>query len=104
MSVGSIHSIWGHAQRIQVNSCRINNIGTLTVTGGTLGASQVVIKNFDLNRAQIDQNGYLGIKFKEKVAVAAGTNHNSAPFSNGIYSLSDVAAAAKGALQTLRKR
>ncbi|TXD63277.1 hypothetical protein FUT88_03130 [Ralstonia sp. TCR112] len=78
-----------------------SHIGTLTITGGTVGAGPIVINNFDLNRAQTDPSGYLGIKFKEKVAVAAGTNHNSDPFSNGIYSLSDVAAAAEGMLQTL---
>ncbi|AXV90122.1 hypothetical protein CJO79_03515 [Ralstonia solanacearum] len=41
-----------------------------------LGAGQVIINNFDLNRAETDANGYLGIKFKEKIASAAGTNRN----------------------------
>ncbi|WP_157771922.1 calcium-binding protein [Ralstonia solanacearum] len=52
------------------------NVGTLTITGGVLGTGQVIINNFDLNRAETDANGYLGIKFKEKIASAAGTNRN----------------------------
>ncbi len=77
------------------------NIGTLTITGGVLGVGQIVINGFNLNSAQTDPNGYLGIKFKEKIAVTVGANRSNDPFLDGTYSLSDVAAAAKGVLQTL---
>ncbi|WP_269462134.1 putative Ig domain-containing protein [Ralstonia pseudosolanacearum] len=77
------------------------SVGVLTITGGVLGSGQIVIKNFNLSRAQTDANGYLGIKFKGKTALAAGTNRSDDPFLDGTYSLSDISAAAKGALQTL---
>lgn len=77
------------------------NIGTLTITGGVLGVGQIVINGLNLNSAQTDPNGYLGIKFKEKIAVTVGANRSNDPFLDGTYSLSDVAAAAKGVLQTL---
>ncbi len=77
------------------------NVGVLTITGGVLGAGHIVINNFNLSRAQTDANGYLGIKFKGKTALAAGTNRSDDPFLDGTYSLSDISAAAKGALQTL---
>ena len=77
------------------------NVGTLTISGGRLGVGSVVINNFDLNKAETNSAGYLGIRFKEKIALAAGNRQASDPFLGSLDSAPDVATLAKGALQTL---
>ncbi|WP_231408754.1 beta strand repeat-containing protein [Ralstonia solanacearum] len=78
-----------------------NSVGKLTVTGGALGTGKIIINNFDLNHAKTYANGYLGIKFEEKLAVAPSVNRDDDPFIDGTYTLSDAVIAAKGVLQTL---
>ena len=59
--------------------------GTLTITQGLLGTgngNQIIIQNFDLNAAQTSA-GYLGIKFRNQIAAAAGANFADDPFTNG---------------------
>ncbi|ADE12531.1 hemolysin-type calcium-binding region [Sideroxydans lithotrophicus] len=68
-------------------------IGTLTITQGLLGAdgNQIVIQNFDLYKAQTDQNGYLGIKLTEQLAIKADTSTiNPFASSTPINSTADV--------------
>ncbi len=61
-----------------------SNIGALTITKGLLGSggNEIVINNFDLGQAEINANGYLGIKFGEQLAIVAGGSPVS-PFTNG---------------------
>ncbi|MHB1677396.1 MAG: lipase family protein [Sulfuriferula sp.] len=60
--------------------------GALTISQGVLGANsgdQIVIDHFNLNAAQTNANGYLGIKFGEQLAAAASVNTADDPFTNG---------------------
>ncbi|MHB1586281.1 MAG: lipase family protein [Acidiferrobacteraceae bacterium] len=64
------------------------NVGTLTISGGLLGATagnQIVIENFSLNTAETNTNGDLGIKFAAQMAVAADPSLASDPFRSGNY-------------------
>ena len=60
--------------------------GALTISQGLLGANsgdQIVIDNFNLNAAETNPHGYLGIKFGEQLAAAASASTADDPFSNG---------------------
>ncbi|MHB1530044.1 MAG: lipase family protein [Acidiferrobacteraceae bacterium] len=64
------------------------NVGTLTISGGLLGATagnQIVIENFNLNTAETQPKGDLGLQFTEQVAVAADPSLASDPFRSGDY-------------------
>ncbi|MHB8562383.1 MAG: beta strand repeat-containing protein [Acidiferrobacteraceae bacterium] len=64
------------------------SIGTLTISQGVLGTNssdQIVIQNFDLNTAETNVNGELGLKFAEQVALAADPSQASDPFLAGNY-------------------
>ncbi len=75
--------------------------GTLTISQGLLGGAgnQIVIQNFDLNQAQT-QNGYLGIKFAEQLAIEPGTSRASDPYAAGNYAPADQTADVSGNLKT----
>ncbi|MHB1677394.1 MAG: lipase family protein [Sulfuriferula sp.] len=60
--------------------------GALTISQGVLGANsgdRIVIDHFNLNAAQTNANGYLGIKFGEQLAVVASASMADDPFTNG---------------------
>lgn len=60
----------------------LSGTGTLTISEGVLAnaGNQIVIDGFDLDKAETDPNGYLGIKFLEQVALGTGTSAAS-PFA-----------------------
>ncbi|MHB1677392.1 MAG: beta strand repeat-containing protein [Sulfuriferula sp.] len=60
--------------------------GALTISQRVLGTNsgdQIVIDHFNLNAAQTNAHGYLGIKFGEQLAAAASVNTADDPFTNG---------------------
>ncbi|SDY89523.1 Ca2+-binding protein, RTX toxin-related [Collimonas sp. OK242] len=64
----------------------LHGTGTLTASNGALGTSdQIIFKNFDLDAAETESNGYLGIKFSEKIAIQSGSNRTDDPFLTGQY-------------------
>lgn len=69
------------------------NIGNMAISGGLLSAGQIVIKNFDLNQAQKNTDGYLGIHFAEKSQLVSGIGGNT--FDQGKYDPADVASRTK---------
>ncbi|HWW04223.1 calcium-binding protein [Collimonas sp.] len=77
-----------------------SNTGTLTISLGLLGSNggQIVIDDFDLNKAETGTNGYLGIHLREQSAIVAGIGNASAPFN---YNPTDASVTAQGAIQAL---
>ncbi|RZT04186.1 hypothetical protein SAMN05216319_4037 [Duganella sp. CF402] len=45
------------------------SIGTLLVFGGLVGDGRIKIDDFDIDQAQTGENGYLGIKLRERIAL-----------------------------------
>jgi Ca2+-binding RTX toxin-like protein len=68
---------------------------------GSNAGNQIVINSFDLNKAEVDPNGYLGLKFKEKLALEAGTARSDNPFLTGNFNPADISAMQQGLLQVL---
>jgi Ca2+-binding RTX toxin-like protein len=69
--------------------------GKLTISGGgVVGDGQIILDGFDLDQAESNPNGYLGIRFSEKVALAAGPGTD--PFASGNGSVSNIATTIKG--------
>lgn len=56
--------------------------GTLTISGGAIGASgnKITIDNFDLAQARTPA-GYLGIHLKDAISISAGSGLNASAFS-----------------------
>ena len=75
--------------------------GTLTITSGTGG--DIVIQDFNLNTAETNPNGELGIKFAEQTALSVGPSATADSFASGNYAPSSVTATtlAGAASQTL---
>ncbi|WP_230414266.1 beta strand repeat-containing protein [Collimonas silvisoli] len=78
----------------------LQGAGTLTAGSGAIGGTgRVVFEHFDLNKAETDLTGFLGIHFREQSAVVAGTG--SDPFASGNYAPTNAAVAAQGDVQGL---
>lgn len=80
----------------------IKGIGTLSINQGSLGpatGNQIIIKNFDLNKAETSKDGFLGIKLTEGSSVVPNSGNNQ--FALGDYASHDATITAKGAVQSL---
>ncbi|HEX7635487.1 MAG TPA: calcium-binding protein, partial [Noviherbaspirillum sp.] len=111
---GSI--VWTDANQVQYEfSLSINpTIGTMKISGGVLASTggPLVIDNFDLNQAETNSDGYLGIKLQEKSALSAhssggsgtggsGNSGSGDSFRDGNYQPSDITATTQGVVQAL---
>ncbi|MCE1242905.1 calcium-binding protein [Oryzomicrobium sp.] len=77
-----------------------NGVGTLMVSGGTLGTNTLEIDGFDLSAAQSD-TGYAGIRLgSTKLAIEPGTCRATDAFSTSNDTPANVSASATGTLQT----
>ena len=92
----------GNQYQYSANTTGNTSLGTLTVTSSA-GKEEIVIQDFNLNTAETNPNGELGIKFAEQTALSVGPSATADSFASGNYAPSNVTATtlAGAASQTL---